>query len=141
MLDSVSDMRWLAERFAPVPAADLALQAILRGSLLKRTLLNETGVSDTDAHIQSLAQGVIRLEQSVHDFGIARRRLEIVKLRGVAYAGRYHDLRMQTGGMRVFPRLENCCSKSARCRRKRSRAPSLRSIPWWMTACRWARAR
>ena len=70
-------------------------------------LLNETGVSDTDAHIQSLAQGVIRLEQSVHDFGIARRRLEIVKLRGVAYVGGFHDLRIETGGMRVFPRLEN----------------------------------
>ena len=29
------------------------------------------------------------------------------KLRGVAYVGGFHDFRIQTGGMRVFPRLEN----------------------------------
>ena len=46
-------------------------------------------------------------EQSVHDFGIARRRLEIAKLRGVAYVGGFHDFKIETGGIRVFPRLEN----------------------------------
>ena len=107
VLDSVSDMRLLARDSLRYRRQILALKQFFVGRGCTLMLLNETGVSDTDAHIQSLAQGVIRLEQSVHDFGIARRRLEIVKLRGVAYVGGYHDLRMQTGGMRVFPRLEN----------------------------------
>ena len=50
---------------------------------------------------------VIRLEQSIHDFGPVRRRLEIAKLRGVAYVGGFHDFKIETGGIRVFPRLEN----------------------------------
>jgi circadian clock protein KaiC len=107
VLDSVSDMRLLARDSLRYRRQVLGLKQFFVGRGCTLMLLNETGVSDTDAHIQSLAQGVIRLEQSVLDFGIARRRLEIVKLRGVAYVGGYHDFRIETGGMRVFPRLEN----------------------------------
>ncbi len=107
VLDSVSDMRLLARDSLRYRRQVLALKQFFVGRKCTLMLLNETGVSDTDAHIQSLAQGVIRLEQAVHDFGIARRRLEIVKMRGVAYVGGFHDLKMETGGMRVFPRLEN----------------------------------
>lgn len=107
VLDSVSDMRLLARDSLRYRRQILGLKQFFAGRGCTLLLLNETGVSDTDAHIQSLAHGVIRLEQSVHDFGIARRRLEIVKLRGVAYVGGFHDFRIQTGGMRVFPRLEN----------------------------------
>jgi len=97
VLDSVSDMRLLARDSLRYRRQILGLKQFFVGRGCTLLLLNETGVSDTDAHIQSLAHGVIRLEQSVHDFGIARRRLEIVKLRGVAYVGGFHDLRIQTG--------------------------------------------
>ena len=107
VLDSVSDMRLLARDSLRYRRQILGLKQFFVGRGCTLLLLNETGVSDTDAHIQSLAHGVIRLQQSVHDFGVARRRLEIVKLRGVSYVGGYHDLRIQTGGMRVFPRLQN----------------------------------
>src|SRR5688500_5263955 len=107
VLDSVSDMRLLARDSLRYRRQILALKQFFVGRGCTLLLLNETGVSDTDAHIQSLAHGVIRLEQAVHDFGLARRRLEIVKLRGVSYVGGFHDFRIQTGGMRVFPRLEN----------------------------------
>lgn len=107
VLDSVSDMRLLARDSLRYRRQILALKQFFVGRGCTLMLLNETGTSDTDAHIQSLAQGVIRLEQSVHDFGIARRRLEIVKLRGVKYVDGFHDFRIETGGMRVFPRLEN----------------------------------
>src|SRR5688572_8041156 len=107
VLDSVSDMRLLARDSLRYRRQILALKQFFVGRGCTLLLLNETGVSDTDAHIQSLAHGVIRLEQAVHDFGLVRRRLEIVKLRGVSYVGGFHDFRIQTGGMRVFPRLEN----------------------------------
>ena len=107
VLDSVSDMRLLARDSLRYRRQILALKQFFVGRGCTLMLLNETGVSDTDAHIQSLAHGVIKLEQAVHDFGIARRRLEIVKLRGVSYVGGFHDFRIQTGGMRVFPRMEN----------------------------------
>ena len=107
VLDSVSDMRLLARDSLRYRRQILALKQFFAGRGCTLLLLNETGVSDTDAHIQSLAHGVIRLVQAVHDFGLVRRRLEIVKLRGVAYVAGYHDFRIETGGMRVFPRLEN----------------------------------
>jgi circadian clock protein KaiC len=107
VLDSVSDMRLLARDSLRYRRQILALKQFFVGRGCTLMLLNETGASDTDAHIQSLAHGVIRLEQSVHDFGIVRRRLEIVKLRGVGYVGGFHDFSIVTGGMRVFPRLEN----------------------------------
>ena len=107
VLDSVSDMRLLARDSLRYRRQVLGLKQFFVGRGCTLMLLNETGSSDADAHIQSLAQGVIRLEQAVHDFGIARRRLEIVKMRGVAYVGGFHDFRIETGGIRVFPRLEN----------------------------------
>jgi circadian clock protein KaiC len=107
VLDSVSDMRLLARDSLRYRRQILALKQFFVGRGCTLLLLNEVGVSDTDSHIQSLAHGVLRLEQSVHDFGIARRRLEIAKLRGVAYVGGFHDFKIQTGGIRVFPRLEN----------------------------------
>jgi circadian clock protein KaiC len=107
VLDSVSDMRLLARDSLRYRRQILGLKQFFVGRGCTLLLLNEIGVSDTDAHIQSLAHGVIRLEQSIHDFGIARRRLEIAKLRGVAYVGGFHDFKIETGGLRVFPRLEN----------------------------------
>ena len=79
VLDSVSDMRLLARDSLRYRRQILGLKQFFVGRGCTLLLLNEIGVSDTDAHIQSLAHGVIRLEQSVHDFGIARRRLEIVE--------------------------------------------------------------
>ena len=107
VLDSVSDMRLLARDSLRYRRQILALKQFFVGRGCTLLLLNEIGVSDTDAHIQSLAHGVLRLEQSVPDFGIARRRLEIAKLRGVAYVAGFHDFKIETGGLRVFPRLEN----------------------------------
>jgi circadian clock protein KaiC len=107
VLDSVSDMRLLARDSLRYRRQILGLKQFFAGRGCTLLLLNEIGANDTDAHIQSLAHGVIRLEQAVHDFGIARRRLEISKLRGVAYVGGFHDFSIQTGGIRVFPRLEN----------------------------------
>jgi circadian clock protein KaiC len=107
VLDSASDMRLLARDSLRYRRQILALKQFFAGRGCTLLMLNEIGINDTDAHIQSLAHGVIRLEQSVHDFGVARRRLEIVKLRGVAYIGGFHDFKIQTGGVRVYPRLEH----------------------------------
>ena len=58
-----------------------------------------------DPHVLSLAHGVIDMEQLPADYGTARRRLRISKLRGVSYREGFHDYTIVTGGIRVFPRL------------------------------------
>jgi circadian clock protein KaiC len=107
VLDSVSDMRLLARDSLRYRRQLLNLKQFFVGRNCTLLLLNENAATDLDPHIQSLSHGVIRLEQQILDFGLVRRRLEIAKLRGVSYVGGFHDFKIDTGGVRVFPRLEN----------------------------------
>ncbi len=63
----------------------------------------ESGRRDT--HLHSLCHGVLTLERVTLDFGAARRRLQVQKLRGVDFLAGYHDFVIRRGGLRVFPRL------------------------------------
>jgi circadian clock protein KaiC len=107
VLDSVSDMRLLARDSLRYRRQILGLKQFFVGRHCTLLLLNENAGNDLDPHIQSLSHGVIRLEQQILDFGLVRRRLEISKLRGVSYVGGFHDFQIHTGGLRVFPRLQN----------------------------------
>jgi circadian clock protein KaiC len=53
----------------------------------------------------ALAGSVMHVGQDVPTYGDVRRRLRIIKTRGVPVQGGYHDFRIQTGGAVVFPRL------------------------------------
>lgn len=69
-------------------------------------LVTDESTGPTELHPRSLAWGIIRLEQRVSDYGPGRRWLWLPKLRGQRYVGGYHDMRIETGGLRVFPRLD-----------------------------------
>jgi circadian clock protein KaiC len=58
-----------------------------------------------DPHVLSLTHGVIELEQLSPDYGRSRRRLRVLKLRGVRFREGYHDYSIEKGGLRVFPRI------------------------------------
>src|SRR5688572_7233701 len=58
-----------------------------------------------DPHVLSLTHGVIEMEQLSPDYGRSRRRLRVLKLRGVRYREGYHDYNIEKGGLRVFPRI------------------------------------
>lgn len=59
----------------------------------------------SDPHILSLSHGVLELEQLSPDYGASRRRLRVLKMRAVKFREGYHDYVIETGGLRVFPRL------------------------------------
>ena len=59
----------------------------------------------SDPHVLSLTHGVVEMEQLSPDYGASRRRLRVLKMRGVKFQEGYHDYSIQTGGLRVFPRL------------------------------------
>src|SRR5262249_36400851 len=48
---------------------------------------------------------VISLEQLLSEYGAHRRRLRVLKYRGVDFRGGYHDYRIVRGGLEGFPRL------------------------------------
>lgn len=55
--------------------------------------------------IGSIVSGVIELEQTTPLYGPDRRRLRVIKLRGQDFSSGYHDYKIRTGGLDVFPRL------------------------------------
>src|SRR5204863_815002 len=72
--------------------------------LLLDDKMDKTGIG-VDPHVLSLTHGVIELEQMAPEYGTARRRLQVTKLRGVKFREGYHDYTILTGGLRIFPRL------------------------------------
>ena len=60
---------------------------------------------DPDAALEDTMYGVIRLERQAPEYGDVRRRLSIAKMRGMAFNGGYHNFRIRTGGLNVFPRI------------------------------------
>lgn len=60
---------------------------------------------EPDAALEDTAHGVIRLERQAPEYGDVRRRLSIAKMRGMGFHGGFHNFRIRTGGLDVFPRI------------------------------------
>lgn len=105
VFDSLSEMRLLAQDSLRYRRQILALKQFFIGRNSTVLLLDDKTGSITDIQLHSLADGVITLEQNAPEYGIERRRLIIMKLRGRAYRGGYHDFRIVRGGLEVYPRL------------------------------------
>jgi circadian clock protein KaiC len=69
-------------------------------------VLDDRSGPEGDLQLHSLAHGVIALERVPMEYGAERRRLHIKKLRGARFTGGYHDFRIQTGGLEVYPRIQ-----------------------------------
>ncbi len=68
-------------------------------------MLDDLSSHEGDLQLHSVAHGVIALEQLSLDYGAERRRLRVVKMRGMKFRGGYHDFTIETGGLAIFPRL------------------------------------
>ena len=105
VLDSLSEMRLLARDPLRFRRQILALKQFFGGRQATVLLLDDKSGSDGDLQLHSLAHGVILLEHVALEFGAERRRLQVTKLRGLRFWGGYHDFRIRTGGLVVFPRI------------------------------------
>jgi len=105
VLDSLSEMRLLARDPLRFRRQILALKQFFAARECTVLMLDDKTAPEGDLQLQSLAHGVIQLEHMAQEYGSERRRLEVVKLRGVRFRGGYHDFRIRTGGIAVFPRL------------------------------------
>ena len=105
VFDSLSELRLLAQSPLRYRRQILALKHFF--SICKCTvlLLDDRTSEPGDLHLHSIAHGVVTLELRAHDFGPERRRLQVVKMRGLKFRGGYHDFKLETGGLKVFPRL------------------------------------
>lgn len=105
VFDSLSEMRMLARDALRFRRQILALKQFFVGRDCTVLLLDDRTHPDGDLQLQSLAHGVIVLEHLPMEYGADRRRLQIIKLRGAPFRGGYHDFRIRTGGIEVYPRI------------------------------------
>lgn len=105
VFDSLSELRLLAQSPLRYRRQILALKHFFAQAKCTVLLLDDRTSDPGDLHLHSIAHGVITLELRAHDFGPERRRLQVVKMRGLKFRGGYHDFTLQTGGLKVYPRL------------------------------------
>ncbi|QIB52102.1 ATPase domain-containing protein [Pseudomonas sp. OIL-1] len=107
VFDSLSEMRLLAQDPLRYRRQVLALKQYFAGRDITVLLLDDMVGSggECDNHLHSLCHGVITLARLTLDFGAARRRLQIQKLRGVDFVAGFHDFEIRKGGLEVYPRL------------------------------------
>ncbi|PWC31191.1 ATPase domain-containing protein [Azospirillum sp. TSO35-2] len=105
VLDSLSEIRLLAQSSLRYRRQILALKHYFSRHGATVLLLDDLTSEAQDKTVHSVAHGVLRLEGMMPLYGAERRRLRVVKYRGQAFRGGYHDFTIADGGVRVFPRL------------------------------------
>jgi circadian clock protein KaiC len=102
VFDSLSELRLVAGQPLQYRRQVLALKQYFAGQRCTVLVLDDT---DHELQVQSIAHAVIRLEQLYPEYGGERRRVRLVKYRGVAFRSGYHDFVIRRGGLQVFPRV------------------------------------
>ena len=105
VIDSLSELRLLAQSPLRYRRQILALKHFFSGRNATVVLLDDLSSQQNDLQLHSIAHGVVLLEQLAIDYGAERRRLRIVKMRGIEFKGGFHDFTIRKGGLNVYPRL------------------------------------
>jgi circadian clock protein KaiC len=105
VVDSLSELRLLAQNPLRYRRQVLALKHFFTSRKCTVVLLDDLTTQQDDLQLHSIAHGVVLLEQLAIEYGAERRRLRIVKMRGIKFRGGYHDFIIETGGLHIFPRL------------------------------------
>lgn len=105
VLDSLSELRLLAQNPLRYRRQVLALKHFFTNRNCTVVLLDDLSSSQDDLQLHSVAHGVVMLEQLAIDYGAERRRLRVIKMRGIKFRGGFHDFTIEEGGLHIFPRL------------------------------------
>jgi circadian clock protein KaiC len=105
VLDSLSEMRLLAQSALRYRREILSFKQRLAEIGCTVLLLDDRSSQGSDVQVHSIVHGAISLEMAPLKYGIYRRTLSVTKVRGVRFHEGNHDYVIETGGLRVFPRL------------------------------------
>jgi circadian clock protein KaiC len=106
VFDSLSELKLLARDPLRYRRQILALKEFFSGRECTVVLLDDLSAGGGDLQLESLAHGVILLELLPLEYGRARRRLRVAKLRGVNAVDGFHDFVIRRGGLEVFPQID-----------------------------------
>jgi circadian clock protein KaiC len=105
VLDSLSEIRLLAQSTLRYRKQILALKQFFGNRNITALFLDDRTAEINDLQLQSVPHGVVELERYTPVYGSARRRMQLVKVRGLNFRDGYHDFNILTGGIVVYPRL------------------------------------
>ncbi|CTP86865.1 ATPase domain-containing protein [Xanthomonas graminis] len=105
VLDSLSELRLLAQSPLRYRRQVLALKHFFASRQCTVIMLDDLSSQENDLQLHSITHGVVLLEQLAIDYGSERRRLRVIKMRGIQFRGGYHDFTIEKGGLEIYPRL------------------------------------
>jgi circadian clock protein KaiC len=105
VIDSLSELRLLAQSSLRYRRQVLALKHFFASRNCTVVLLDDMTSQQNDLQLHSISHGVVLLEQLAIEYGAERRRLRVVKMRGISFRGGFHDLTIRKGGLDIYPRL------------------------------------
>ena len=105
VIDSLSELRLLAQSSLRYRRQVLALKHFFASRRCTVVLLDDMTSQDNDLQLHSISHGVVLLEQLAIEYGAERRRVRVVKMRGIGFRGGFHDLTIRKGGLQIYPRL------------------------------------
>ncbi|MCA0058931.1 MULTISPECIES: ATPase domain-containing protein [unclassified Mesorhizobium] len=105
IFDSLSEIRLLSQGSLRYRRQVLALKSFFLLNNVTVLLLDDLTAGHDDLNLHSISHAVIRMEQLSPVYGGERRRLRVIKMRGVQIRGGFHDFVIRSGGVFVFPRL------------------------------------
>lgn len=105
VFDSLSEVRLLSQDPLRYRRQILALKHFFTQLGCTTLFLDDVTKEDDDVNLHSLVHGVVRLEQIATSYGTERRRLRVLKMRQRGFSGGFHDYKIVSGGIKIFPRL------------------------------------
>lgn len=105
VIDSLTEFRLLAQDPIRYRRQLLALKRFFTGRDTTTLLLNDRMSEANDLQAHSIVHGVFHLENLRRSYGVNRRRMQIVKVRGMGYRQGYHDYTLGGEGLVIYPRM------------------------------------
>ncbi len=105
VFDSMSEMRLIAETSLRYRRQVLNFKQFFSTRDCTVIFLDDQRGVGSENDIESIAHGVVTLRRIAPEYGIARRQVNVQKVRGAKFREGNHDLILRTGGMVIFPRL------------------------------------
>ncbi|WP_235584362.1 ATPase domain-containing protein [Massilia sp. MS-15] len=116
VIDSMSELRMVADDPMRYRRQIVALKRFLLRQNCTTLLMDDLTDEPRQYDLQGTVHGVITLEQREREFGAARRRLRVVKMRGAEFQSGWHDFAITAREVYVFPSLIADEHKSERSR-------------------------
>ena len=105
VFDGLSELRLLSGSQLRYRRQLLSLKNFLAERGITTLLLDDRSSSNDLSSHQSIVGGILVLETTLPQYGRARRRIHVGKVRSANFQEGFHDYEIATGGLVVYPRL------------------------------------